>query len=232
MAAVLAPPKPRLRGRIHQVAFFVSLPAGVVLILFANGPAAIAVASVYAVSLTAVFGSSAIYHRGQWTERARRWMKRVDHSMIYILIAASYTPVAALVLGGTWEVVLLSVIWAGAVVGVTMKMARPDGLSIVSAALYMVLGWLAILALPQLVREMTTAELVLLLAGGLLYTIGAIVFATTAARSLADDLRVPRGVALVHGGRRGMPLRDDLAAHAFLLTGTWYRGRRGRHRRP
>ena len=125
-----------------------------------------------------MFGSSAIYHRGQWTERARRWMKRVDHSMIYILIAASYTPVAALVLGGTWEVVLLSVIWAGAVVGVTMKMARPDGLSIVSAALYMVLGWLAILALPQLVREMTTAELVLLLAGGLLYTIGAIVFAT------------------------------------------------------
>ena len=178
MAAVLAPPKPRLRGRIHQVAFFVSLPAGVVLILFANGPAAIAVASVYAVSLTAVFGSSAIYHRGQWTERARRWMKRVDHSMIYILIAASYTPVAALVLGGTWEVVLLSVIWAGAVVGVTMKMARPDGLSIVSAALYMVLGWLAILALPQLVREMTTAELILLLAGGLLYTAGAIVFAT------------------------------------------------------
>ena len=178
MAAVLAPPKPRLRGRIHQVAFFVSVPAGVVLILFANGPAAIAVASVYAVSLTAVFGSSAVYHRGHWTERARRWLKRVDHSMIYVLIAASYTPVAALVLGGTWEVVLLSVIWAGAVVGVTMKMARPDGLSIVSAALYMVLGWLAILALPQLVREMTTAELVLLLAGGLLYTAGAIVFAT------------------------------------------------------
>ena len=178
MAAVLAPPKPRLRGRIHQVAFFVSVPAGVVLILFANGPAAIAVASVYAVSLTAVFGSSAVYHRGHWTERARRWLKRVDHLMIYVLIAASYTPVAALVLGGTWEVVLLSVIWAGAVVGVTMKMARPDGLSIVSAALYMVLGWLAILALPQLVREMTTAELVLLLAGGLLYTAGAIVFAT------------------------------------------------------
>jgi hemolysin III len=178
MAAVLASPKPRLRGRIHQVAFFASLPAGVVLILLANGPAAIAVASVYAVSLTAVFGSSAAYHRGQWTERARRWMKRIDHSLIYVLIAASYTPVAALVLGGTWEVVLLSVIWTGAVVGVTMKMARPDGLSIASAALYMVLGWLAILALPQLVREMTTAELILLLAGGLLYTIGAIVFAT------------------------------------------------------
>ena len=134
MVAVIAPPKPRFRGRIHQVAFFVSVPAGVVLIFLANGPAAIAVASVYAVSLAAVFGSSAVYHRGQWTERARRWMKRIDHSMIYVLIAASYTPVAALVLGGPWEVVLLSVIWTGAVVGVTMKMARPDGLSIVSAA--------------------------------------------------------------------------------------------------
>ena len=177
MVAVIAPPKPRFRGRIHQVAFFVSLPAGAVLILLANGPAAITVASVYAVSLAAVFGSSAIYHRGHWTEAARRWLKRIDHSMIYVLIAASYTPVAALVLGGPWEVVLLSVIWAGAVVGVTMKMARPDGLSAVSAALYIVLGWLAIVALPQLAREMTVAELVLLLAGGMLYTAGAIVFA-------------------------------------------------------
>src|SRR6266508_3121911 len=138
MAAVIEPPKPRFRGRIHQVAFFVSLPAGVVLILLANGPAAIAVASVYAVSLAAVFGSSAIYHRGQWTEAARRWLKRLDHSMIYVLIAASYTPVAALVLGG---------------------------LSVVSAELYIVLGWLAVVALPQLAREMTVVELVLLLAG-------------------------------------------------------------------
>jgi hemolysin III len=177
MSAVLAPPKPRFRGRIHQVAFFVSLPAGLVLILLANGPAAIAVASVYSVSLAAVFGSSAVYHRGRWTERARRWLKRLDHSMIYVLIAASYTPVAALVLGGPWEAVLLSVIWTGAVVGVTLKMARPDGLSVVSATLYIVLGWLAIVALPQLAREMTRAELVLLLAGGLLYTAGAIMFA-------------------------------------------------------
>lgn len=177
MAAVTAPPKPRLRGRIHQVAFFVSIPAGLVLVLLASGPAAVAVASVYAVSLAAVFGSSAAYHRGRWTEGARRWMKRLDHSLIFVLIAASYTPVAALVLGGPWEVVLLSVIWAGAVVGITMKMARPDGFSVPSAVLYMVLGWLAVVAFPQLVREMTPAELILLVSGGLLYTAGAIVFA-------------------------------------------------------
>jgi hemolysin III len=178
MASVIVPPKPRLRGRIHQVAFFVSIPAGLVLVFLASGPAATAVGTVYAVSLAAVFGSSAAYHRGQWTERARQWMKRLDHSLIFVLIAASYTPVAALVLGGPWEVVLLSVIWAGAVVGITMKIARPDGFSVPSAVLYMVLGWLAVVAFPQLLREMTPAEMILLVSGGLLYTVGAIVFAS------------------------------------------------------
>lgn len=171
-------PIPRLRGRIHQVAFFVSIPAGAVLVVLATGPAATAVAGVYAVSLAALFGSSAAYHRGRWTEHARRWMKRLDHSMIYVLIAASYTPVAALVLGGTWEVVLLSVAWAGAVVGVTMKMARPDGFTVPAAALYMVLGWLALVALPRLLDQMTVAQATLMVIGGLLYTAGAIVFAT------------------------------------------------------
>lgn len=177
MDAAVASPKPRLRGRIHQVAFFVSIPAGALLIALADGPAATAVAAVYAVSLAAVFGSSAAYHLGSWTERSRRWMKRLDHSMIYVLIAASYTPVAALVLGGRWEAVLLTVTWAGAVVGITMKMIRPDGLTVLSAVLYMVLGWLAVVAFPQLLRGMTTAEMVLMVVGGLLYTAGAIVFA-------------------------------------------------------
>ena len=117
MRDALLIPKPRLRGRIHQVAFFVSVPAGGALVLLARGAAATSVATIYVVSLSAVFGSSAAYHRGAWSEQALRWMKRLDHSMIFVLIAASYTPVAALVLGGPWEVVLLSVAWAGAVVG-------------------------------------------------------------------------------------------------------------------
>ncbi len=170
-------PKPRLRGRIHQVAFFVSIPAGVVLVLLAHGPAATTVAAVYAASLAAVFGSSAAYHRGRWTERARRWMKRLDHSMIFVLIAASYTPVA-LVLGGTWEAVLLSLAWAGAVAGITLKMARPDGHHLIGGVLYMSLGWLAVIALPQLFAQLSAAEFLLMVAGGLLYTAGAIVFAT------------------------------------------------------
>jgi hemolysin III len=169
---------PRLRGRIHQVAFFVSIPMGVVLVALARGVAATAVTAVYAASLTAVFGASAAYHRRRWSLRARRWMKRLDHSMIYVLIAGSYTPVAVLALHGPWEVVLLSVAWAGAAVGITLKMARPDGLSVVTAILYMAMGWLALVALPQLLRGLSPAELVLMVSGGILYTVGAIVFAS------------------------------------------------------
>jgi hemolysin III len=177
MVAAHLPPRPRLRGRIHQVAFFASIPAGAVLMLLAEGPAATAVTAIYAASLTAVFGASAAYHRGAWSEPVRRWMKRLDHSMIFVLIAGSYTPVAVLALHGPWEVVLLSVAWVGAAVGITLKMVRPDGLQVLTSILYMALGWLALVALPQLVRGMSLPELALMVTGGLLYTAGAIVFA-------------------------------------------------------
>jgi len=172
------PPTPRLRGRIHQVAFFVSIPTGLVLVALAGGGVRMAVAAIYAASLTAVFGASAAYHRGPWSPRARRWMKRLDHSMIFVLIAGSYTPVSVLALDGPWEVVLLSLVWAGAAVGVTLKTARPDGLPVLTGILYMALGWLALVALPQLVKGMTPAALALMVSGGLLYTAGAIVFAS------------------------------------------------------
>ncbi|MGZ5290879.1 MAG: PAQR family membrane homeostasis protein TrhA [Actinomycetota bacterium] len=170
-------PVPRLRGRIHQVAFFISIPMAVVLVVLASGPAATAAAAIYAGSLTAVFGASAAYHRGHWSTRARLWMKRLDHSMIYVLIAGTYTPVAVLALNGPWEVVLLSVVWAAAAVGITLKMAKPDGLSVLTAFLYMGMGWLALVPLPQLLRGMPPGGLILMIAGGLLYTAGSIVFA-------------------------------------------------------
>jgi len=176
--AAAVPEKPRLRGRIHQAALFVAVPAGAVLVVMARGTVATTVAVLYAMSLSAVFGASAAYHRGRWSERARRWMKRLDHSMIFVLIAGSYTPVSVLALHGPWEIVLLSVVWAGAAVGVTLKMVRPDGLLILTSILYMALGWLALVALPQLFRGMEAAELALMVSGGLLYTAGAIVFAS------------------------------------------------------
>ncbi|HEU4356013.1 MAG TPA: hemolysin III family protein [Actinomycetota bacterium] len=173
----LAPEKPRWRGRIHEVAFFVSIPAGLALVALADGWVARVAAAVYALSLIAVFGSSAAYHRGDWTPAALRRMKRLDHSMIFVLIAGSYTPVALLVLHGSWSVVILSVVWAGAVAGITLKLVRIDGFSVLTATLYMTMGWLALVAIPQLVNEMPPAALILTVVGGLLYTAGAIVFA-------------------------------------------------------
>lgn len=178
MVTTVEPPRPRLRGRIHQVAFFCSIPAGIVLVALAHGAAATAVSVIYAVSLTAVFGASAAYHRGSWSPNARRWMKRIDHSMIFVLIAGSYTPIAVLALRGPWEVVLLSLAWAGAGVGIILKMARPDGLSVTTATLYMAMGWLILVVLPQLLRGISLPGLILMACGGILYTAGAIVFAT------------------------------------------------------
>jgi hemolysin III len=172
------PVKPLLRGWIHTVAFFVSIPAGVVLVLLAQSAAARAVAAIYALSLTAVFGASAAYHRVGWSPRAGRRMKRLDHSMIFVLIAGSYTPISILVLRGAWSVVILSIAWAGAALGIALKLARIDGLHVVTGILYIGLGWLVTIALPQLVRGMTLPQLALLVTGGLLYTAGAIVFAT------------------------------------------------------
>jgi hemolysin III len=177
MSAVLAPAKPRLRGRIHQVAFFVSVPAGVVLILLARSAAGRTAAVIYAVSLSAVFGASASYHVRTWSKPALRRMKVLDHSMIFVLIAGSYTPVTLLVLHGAWSIVILSLIWSMAAIGITLKLARIDGLSKLAAILYMSMGWLVVIPFLQLYRGLSTAGLTLLVAGGALYTLGAIVFA-------------------------------------------------------
>jgi hemolysin III len=166
-----------MRGRIHQVAFFLSIPAGIVLIVLAKGAVARTAAIIYAVSLSAVFGASASYHVGSWSAPALRRMKRLDHSMIFVLIAGSYTPITLLVLHGAWSVVILSLIWSMAAIGIALKLARIDGLSKVAATLYMSMGWLVVIPFLQLYRGLSTAALTLLIAGGALYTLGAIVFA-------------------------------------------------------
>jgi hemolysin III len=134
-------------------------------------------ALVFAFSLIALYGTSAAYHRLPWNPRAKRWMKRLDHSMIFMLIAGTYTPFALLVLPWPWSVVILSVAWAGAASGVVLKMIRIDGMRAVSGALYLTLGWLAIVALPQIIRGLSGPAVGLLFAGGILYTAGAVVLA-------------------------------------------------------
>jgi len=172
------PEFPRLRGRLHQVAFFVAVPAGIALVAAAPSALSRLAAAIYAVSLAGLYGTSALYHRLPWSPRARRWMRRLDHSMIFVLIAGTYTPFSLLVLTGAWRVALLSVVWAGAAVGIALKMVRIDGLKAVAATLYIGLGWMVVVASPQILRGLSPVGTVLLVAGGLLYTLGAIVFAS------------------------------------------------------
>jgi hemolysin III len=171
------PPKPRFRGRLHQIAFFVVVPAGVALVATAPTTRARIATLVYALCLTGLYGTSAAYHRLPWSPRGRQWMKRLDHSMIFLLIAGTYTPFALLVLEPPWSWVILGLVWVGAAVGIVLKMVRIDGFAAVGGALYITLGWLAVLTMPQILRGLEGWTAALLLVGGILYTIGAIVLA-------------------------------------------------------
>ena len=172
-----SPPKPRFRGLLHGIAFIVSIPAGIALVLSGHTAVAGIGAAVFALSLTAVYGTSAAYHLRSWSPRAERIMKHLDHSMIFLLIAGSYTPIALLALKPTWSVAMLSIAWAGAVVGILLTVTRLDRLHRTGMVLYLVLGWLPVLAARELARGLTAAELLLLAGGGLLYTAGAVMLA-------------------------------------------------------
>ena len=140
LRGVKAPVKPRLRGVSHQYAFFVSLACGVGLILAASDGRARVAAAIYAVAVSGLLGTSALYHRVSWRPGPRRWMKRLDHSMIFVLIAGTYTPVALLALKGSLANVILIVLWAGALGGVVFKLAWIDAPKWLFAAVYVVLG--------------------------------------------------------------------------------------------
>jgi hemolysin III len=170
-------PKPRLRGRLHEVAFIVAIPAGLVLLVIAPGPIGKVAVAIYWVALLSQFGVSATYHLGEWGERAHSWLRRLDHSTIFLLIAGTYTPFCLLAFDGTASRILLAVVWAGAIAGIVTKLFRAD-LNVLSGFLYLGLGWAAIFLLPTLVHSLTPLELGLVIAGGLLYSLGALVFAT------------------------------------------------------
>jgi hemolysin III len=168
---------PRLRGVLHLWAFWVALVAACALVIAAAGATARAAAAVYGGGLCALFGGSALYHRWRWSPRWRPLLRRVDHSTIFIFIAASYTPPALLVLTGPLRWIVLVTVWAGALAGVAFSVAwigAPRGLV---AGCYLALGWMALIAAPQLVARLSVTPLALLAAGGLLYTAGALVYA-------------------------------------------------------
>jgi len=176
-SALTAPPRPLLRGVLHQAAFAVSLVVGTLLIVGADGARRHVAAAVFAASVAACFGASALYHRVTWTPNLRRWMRRIDHAGIYLLIAGTYTPVCLLVLDGSWRIVVLAIVYAGAAAAVVLKFAWVDAPKWVAAALGLALGWTAVVALPQLATRLNPAAVALLGVGGLAYTAGAIIYA-------------------------------------------------------
>ena len=171
------PLKPRLRGVFHQWAFMVSLVAGAVLVAAAPTGRAAAVGAVYAVALAGMFGASALYHRVAWRPSLRPWFRRLDHSMIFVLIAGTYTPFALLVLHGTLSRVVLVAVWGGALLGIVLKLVWIDAPKWLIATVYLALGWVGIVTIPQLVSRAGIGAVTLLVVGGLLYTAGAVIYA-------------------------------------------------------
>jgi hemolysin III len=172
------PPKPLLRGVLHQAAFMVSLVLGPLLIVGADGGARRhASAAVFAGSVAACFGASALYHRVTWTPRLRLLMRRIDHAGVYLLIAGTYTPVCLLVLTGAWRLVLLAIVWSGASAASLLKCVWVAAPKWLAAVIGIALGWVGVAALPQLATRLNPAAVVLLGVGGIAYTAGAIVYA-------------------------------------------------------
>jgi hemolysin III len=179
--ADLVPVKPRLRGWLHLWSFVVAVAAGIVLVSLAgatvSAEAAVAVA-VYSLTVCGVFGVSALYHRRKWhTERARTLMKRLDHAMIFVFIAGTYTPFAVLALPERTGLIVLAVVWAGALGGVVLKIAWPHAPRWVGVPFYLALGWVAVFVIPDLLHRGGVAALVLLLVGGAFYSLGAVFYA-------------------------------------------------------
>jgi hemolysin III len=177
-SATLRLSKPRLRGVSHQWAFFVSVAIGAVLVVAAPSGQPRLAAAIYALSVAGLFGTSALYHRITWaSQAARRWMRRLDHSMIFVLIAGTYTPFALLVLDGDLATIILIVVWAGALAGVLMKLVWIDAPKALVAVTYIMLGWVAVAAFPAMIERLGVAATTLVAVGGLLYTLGALVYA-------------------------------------------------------
>ena len=175
---LIARSKPRLRGVSHEWAFFISLVAGAALIVAApSGHARLAMA-IYAFSLSGLLGTSALYHRVNWRRpEIRRWMRRLDHSMIFLLIAGTVTPFALLVMNGPLANALLIAVWAGAVAGIVVEMIWVEAPKWVSTIVYLAVGWVGLLGFPAIVVAAGVGAGALIAAGGVLYTAGALVYA-------------------------------------------------------
>ena len=168
--------RPRLRGALHQVGFVAALGVGIAFVVAAKGRAVVP-AVVFAASAATMLGISTLYHRVTWTPTARLWMRRADHAGIYLLIAGTYTPVGLLSMHGTLQRVVLAIVWSGAAAAILTKLCWVRSPKWLSAVFGLTLGWVGVVALPQLERSAGPGAVALLGAGGLAYSAGAIVYA-------------------------------------------------------
>ena len=170
---------PLLRGVFHLWAFVAAIAAGVVLVVLADGALETVSSWIYAASLAAMFGASALYHRFPWRSTAKRlWARRLDHSTIFVFIASTYTPFTLLGFGGATRWLVLGLAWAGAVLGLVLELLWIDSPRWLSTVAYLLVGWVGVLTIPQLFSGMGVAVAVLLIVGGGLYSLGAVIYAT------------------------------------------------------
>ncbi len=172
--------KPRMRGWLHTYAFFVAVVCGIVLCSIAAtrpGWAPLVSCLIYSLTVCGLFGTSALYHRRVWSERGYQVMRRMDHSMIFVFIAGTYTPLCAMLLAPRPATVMLALVWGGALAGVAVKVVWPHAPRWVSAPLYLALGWVAVAMLPEILHGGGVAALVLLIVGGAIYSVGAVFYA-------------------------------------------------------
>lgn len=174
---LLAAATPRLRGWLHATVAPLSVAAGIVLVALAGSPQARVACAVYAVTAAALFGVSALYHRGRWSPPARALFRRLDHANIFLIIAGTYTPFTVLLLDGPRQRILLWTIWAGALTGVAFRLLWLGAPRWLYTPVYVALGWTAVFFLPDFAATGGVAVLVLILVGGAIYSAGGIVYA-------------------------------------------------------
>ncbi|MDX6245807.1 MAG: hemolysin [Frankiales bacterium] len=169
--------RPKLRGLLHGITFPLAVAAGIVLVSMARSPKARLGCAVYALSACLLFGVSALYHRWNGSQRVRSMLRRLDHANIFLIIAGTYSPIALIVLHGRTSAVVMTVVWGGAVLGIGLQLLWTTAPRWMYVPIYLALGWVAVFVLPDLLHHGGVAVLVLVATGGVLYSLGAVVYA-------------------------------------------------------
>jgi len=169
--------KPRLRGVFHEWCFYAAIPLGVAFGLAAETTRGRIAASVFAAAVVAMFGASALYHRVTWNASLRPWLRRLDHAGVFGLIAGTYTPFGLLVLRGAWRISILAVVWSGVLAAILLRFLWVNAPKWLAALIGIALGWVGVIVYPQILARTGLTASLLVLAGGLSYTLGAIVYA-------------------------------------------------------